>query len=1068
MQKDIAIIGIAFQFGSISTLKQYHHILKHAKDDIREIPKNRLEKLACLSKYDSDIRLSQVERCAYIENIDYFDNDFFGISPKEAQLMDPHQRFVLQEMVQAFQDAGYTMEQISHSKTGIFIGCSAETEYKRITEMVSGLHSYNSVLGNCMAMIPGRAAYTFNTNGPAILINTVCSSSLVATFYACESIRAGQSDMAVAAGIELRVLPYRKITSGIESKDQITRSYDSKSTGTGTGEGVGILILKEYEKAKNDRDHIYCVIKGGSVNHCGHSISLTAPNSPSQKRMLIEAWENAGVDPECVSYIEGHGTGTPIGDPIELAGIDQAFKKYTTKKRFCAVSSVKSNLGHLDAAAGMAGIIKAILSFRKKRLYPSAHFESLNKNICLEESAIYINNRYQSWTPIKGRYICGVSAIGFCGTNCHIVLEDVNVPANEKHCDDINMDGFLFVISAKSQASLQELLHSYSVFLMENPDISLRDLCCTLSLNRDHFPYRFACVIRSKRELEYFLQNPQEAARLLDAHPASKWSAAGRRYLAQEPIDWDSLYDVWRNCYRKIPTVRYPFEKKSFWIIPTVEQEKAETIHEAVRQIIENAIGDDSLDIDQSFESCGGSSLTAIEIADALLKKLKIASNYIDLMTSPSIRLFIERICAVKNEDSSAIKHNETVCEISQQQLPVILANKFSPNTDGQVIVHAVALPEFARLDKSSEILKTIINRHEALRTAISAQTTGFRQIIHSDFIPSIEYVQLSCIEEIYAIIDKWAKIFEVEKLPLIHFVAAQLGSQKYLFIIAHRVICDGYSLHVIALEYQALMEKKPIAQNCISYREGLDLIKPDSALLREYIKKYPYYESAAHLPYSSLTGQPKCSHQARNQKIILTEAMFHRLESMKKENGYSIPIVILAVLLRIMKSWINRSAYMIGLTFLNRPDARLINSVGPYANTLPFLYKFTDSDTICQQVTSVKRQYQDLSQVQSCSANDFGQAYGYMLNMDTILNISYLEEEENPCCCVQQHSMIERNKIKNALTVDFYIKHSSAEIMIVYDDGLYGDAFIRKILNQFEEEISNVLNAISEIDKIR
>ena len=383
VHKDIAVIGLACKIAASETSEEYWNLLKNGVDSIREFPYQR-------KKYGDDFcqhqsryaREDGYHEGGFLENVDMFDQDFFHISPMEATLMSPDQRMFLEVAWSAIEDAGYGGDKLKGSNTGIFLGYSSDfgVSYKEFIDALNPEMATYAISGNLHSIISSRLSYLLDLKGPCINIDTACSSTLVAIHTAVKSLRNGECKIAIAGASKIDNLPLKSIKKkedelGITSSDGRTRAFDYKSEGTGLGEGVGAIILKPLDQAIKDHDHIYAVIKGSGINHDGTSANLTSPNAKAQEEVIIKAWQDAKVNPETISYIEAHGTGTKLGDPIEIMGITKAFRRYTNRNQFCAIGSVKSNIGHLDHAAGIAGMIKVILSLQNKKIPPTIHLK---------------------------------------------------------------------------------------------------------------------------------------------------------------------------------------------------------------------------------------------------------------------------------------------------------------------------------------------------------------------------------------------------------------------------------------------------------------------------------------------------------------------------------------------------------------------------------------------------------------------------------------------------------------------------------------------------------------------
>ena len=425
-KNDIAIVGMAAVMPKAENIKEYWNNLLNGVDCIGNMPEKRRKDIA---DYVSFLGKEQkFLQAGYVKNIDLFDNRFFNITPKEAMLMSPIQRMFLETAYRAFYDAGYDKEKLNNSKTGVYVGYIGDNEgtvYRDMLRTLTDDFSSVAMSGNLSSITAGRVSYTFNLTGPSMLIDTACSSSLVAVYNACRDIKDGICDMALAGGIKLCMLPLEDSEKiGIESSNGRTKTFDESADGTGIGEGSGAVVLKSLSKAERDGDYIYAVIKGGYINQDGASSGMTAPNPVAQRDLYLQAWKNAGINPEDISYIESHGTGTKLGDPIEITGLTQAFKKYTDKTQFCAIGSVKTNIGHLYEAAGIASVIKTVLALNFGKIPKSLNFNMPNPQIDFIHSPFYVAGETTDWQKNGEKRIAGVSAFGFSGTNCHIILEE--------------------------------------------------------------------------------------------------------------------------------------------------------------------------------------------------------------------------------------------------------------------------------------------------------------------------------------------------------------------------------------------------------------------------------------------------------------------------------------------------------------------------------------------------------------------------------------------------------------------------------------------------------------------
>ncbi|WP_438496406.1 SDR family NAD(P)-dependent oxidoreductase [Paenibacillus sp. IHBB 3054] len=512
--KDIAVIGVSCQIGSAKNTNEFWDSMVEGKCLVEEIPQARQKDITDALK-QSGIAHQEFKKAAYLGSIDTFDYKFFSLPAIEAQLMDPHQRLFLETVYATMEDAGYGGRELVGSETGVFVGLSSDgpNEYKAFAQMSAPELVGLTTSGNLKSIIAGRISYIFDFKGPSSVVDTACSSSLSALHLACRSIRAGECNTAIAGSVKINMLPASQSNDynmGIESSVGYTRTFDAESDGTNGAEGVAAVLLKPLHQAMVDHDHIYAVVKGSAWNQDGSSVGLTAPNPAAQERVILRAWQDAGIDPESISYLEAHGTGTKLGDPIEIQGINNAFRKHTSKMQFCAVGSVKTNIGHLDHAAGIAGFIKAVLALEHQQIPPMLHFKVPNPNISFIDSPVYVADRLIQWERSPGsKRRCGVSSFGLSGTNCHVVLEEAP-ERTETSPDHLH---HIFTLSAMEQTNLLDMVKRYIRFLSGSAgQYRIGDICYTVNTGRGHYAHRLvlkACSIEELlQQLERFLKTP--------------------------------------------------------------------------------------------------------------------------------------------------------------------------------------------------------------------------------------------------------------------------------------------------------------------------------------------------------------------------------------------------------------------------------------------------------------------------------------------------------------------------------------------------------------------------------
>ncbi|GAV11581.1 SDR family NAD(P)-dependent oxidoreductase [Paenibacillus sp. NAIST15-1] len=608
MSTEIAIIGLNGRYPGANDLEEFWTNLTVGKDSITEIPPQRWD----LAKY-YDSNFDNVKEgkmyCkwgGFIEDFDKFEPLFFNISPREAEAMDPQERIFLETVWATLEDAGYSFNKLrklapkeNGLDVGVFVGATSNTyPQAAMEEWANG----NMVtFSSSPWSIANRISYVFNFHGPSMPIDTACSSSLIAIHLACESLRNGECSLAVAGGVNLYLHPSKYVgmsQAKMLSPTGICSSFGDKADGMVPGEGVGAVLLKPLHRAVADQDHIYAVIKGSAVNHGGKTNGYSVPNPNAQARLLLDAFQKSGVDPLTISYIEAHGTGTTLGDPIEIAGLTKAVRHYTDKKHFCAIGSVKSNIGHLESAAGIAGLTKILLQMKYRQLLPSIHTERLNPNIDFENSPFFVQRKLEHWTEPEMEIdneikTCprraGISSFGAGGSNAHLLLEEYShaprdIPATT--------EPQLFLLSAKNEARIKQYAKRLREFLQATPiDLNPADVAYTLQVGREPMEERLAIVATEVnsliQSLTHFLEDHSDPAVIFwgnwkrnketQTQPSGdhlshmlknrELHELGRIWAQGTEVDWLGLYSGVRPRIVSLPT--YPFDGKRYWLSQT-------------------------------------------------------------------------------------------------------------------------------------------------------------------------------------------------------------------------------------------------------------------------------------------------------------------------------------------------------------------------------------------------------------------------------------------------------------------------------------------------------------------
>lgn len=489
----IAIIGMSGRFAKSDSVEELWEHISAGTDLTEEVSRWPAEQC----QPGGGGNANYCSRGSFIEAIDLFDAKFFRISDEEALYMDPQQRLFLEESWRALEDAGYAGASINGKECGVYVGCG-DSNYEALFQEAPPAQAF---WGNSASVIPARIAYHLNLHGPAMAVDTSCSSSLVAVHLACQGLWSQETDLALAGGVFVQATSgFYQVSNraGMLSPKGKCFSFDERADGIVPGEGVGVLVLKRLSDALADGDHIHGVIAGSGVNQDGSTNGITAPSSQSQVRLETSIYSRFEIDPATIQVIEAHGTGTPLGDSIEVSALKQVFKKYTDKQSFCAIGSVKSNLGHAAGAAGVIGIIKLLLALRHQQIPPSINFKSTGPAINLDASPFYVNTELQKWPCDVGEpRRAAISSFGFSGTNAHLVLES----APESVATKLEKPAYLIALSAQTEKQLRNQVKNLRLYLMTHQSIHLGDLSFTLLAGRTHFPIRLACVVTGQNDL---------------------------------------------------------------------------------------------------------------------------------------------------------------------------------------------------------------------------------------------------------------------------------------------------------------------------------------------------------------------------------------------------------------------------------------------------------------------------------------------------------------------------------------------------------------------------------------
>lgn len=563
----IAIIGMGCRFpGGAETPASFWQLLNQGVDAIGEVPASRWDIDAYYDPEPGTPGKMYTRHGGFLSQVDGFDAQFFGISPREATSLDPQQRLLLEVSWEALEDAHLVPSQLSETASGVFLGVCLNDYSRLLSAEPERIDAYVGT-GTSPSAVAGRLSYFLGLQGPSLVVDTACSSSLVSVHLACQSLRAKECDLALAGGVNLLLSPEGTINfcqARMMAPDGRCKTFDASADGYTRGEGCGMIVLKRLSDAIDDGDTILALIRGAAVNHDGPSGGLTVPNGLSQQAVIRHALKNAHVKAAEVSYIESHGTGTSLGDPIEIEALGAVYGQ--KREQPLIVGSVKTNIGHLEGAAGIAGIIKVVLSLQNHAIPAHLNFSEPNPHIPWHELAVNVPTEPQSWPEIEGKRIAGVSSFGFSGTNAHLVLEAAPAPVREAEKSNNGEAGaiaaerpyHLLTLSAKTEAALNALAESYSQYLSTSP--AWADVCFTANTRREHFSHRLTLVANSSQkahqELAAFVADSKSAISVVTGQAASKAPKIAFLFTGQG----SQYVEMGRGLYESEPTFRFWFE----------------------------------------------------------------------------------------------------------------------------------------------------------------------------------------------------------------------------------------------------------------------------------------------------------------------------------------------------------------------------------------------------------------------------------------------------------------------------------------------------------------------------
>jgi len=594
----VAIIGISCRFPGAPNKETFWKNLERGIDSVDRVPSNRFGSGPAENQNQGTSTAMSQWWGGFLEEIDKFDAAFFKVLPSEAEYMEPQQRMFLEECWNALEDAGYSDRSVTARRCGVFVGASTGDYLSGVDWDGRSENIAHAFTGCSPSILAARIAYHLDLTGPSVALDTACSSSLVAIHQACLSLSFRDCELALAGGVSVMLTPRAHVMThkaGMLSATGKCRPFDQRADGIAISEGIGVVVLKPLEQAIEDGDLIYGVIRGSAVNQDGKTNGITAPSVRSQVLLEKEVYRRAGIHADDITYVEAHGTGTPLGDPIEVKALAAAFSGSTSRKQFCALGSVKGNIGHTMLAAGAAGVIKVLLALKHRKIPASLHFNTENEHLKLKDTPFYVNTEAVSWQPgPSGKRIAAASSFGFSGTNAHLLIEEWperQISREEDRC-------YPLLLSARSETALIEKLRDLRRWLQKNLAFhKLGDIAFTLHAGRSHFRHRCAIVARdavdAQSRIDELLsagaapscwENSKSQVSIPDPDPQTTidickraWELAetdearlqaaqeiAQAYVASIDLPCEGFYAIGK--FQRVSLPSYPFERRSYWL----------------------------------------------------------------------------------------------------------------------------------------------------------------------------------------------------------------------------------------------------------------------------------------------------------------------------------------------------------------------------------------------------------------------------------------------------------------------------------------------------------------------
>lgn len=1012
--QEIAIIGIGCRLTNTNSHNEYWENLQKGKCHIGTFPDIRLKDV---QKYSGNpyFKTDDFFHAAFLSRIDLFDPEFFRIPPKVAEVMDPYQRLLLEVSTESIFDAGYSLHSMSGSSTGVFIG--TDHTHKLRTNYLNHFKDtdLSTMTGSWTAILASRLSYVFNLAGPSIVIDTACSSSLSALNVACNSLKNGECNQAIVGGINIFLAPLSSDKAvnltAIQSQSNIAKPFDRNAKGAIWGEAVCSIIIKPLKEAIKDNDNIYATIKSYGINNDGTTNGITAPNPKAQASLLVNTWKKANINPENIAYIEAHALGTPLGDSIEIKGISEAFREFTSKKQFCGIGSIKGNYGHTVGSSGLISIIKVALSLKNKKIPPTINFEYPNEYINFCDSPLYLVNELKEWeTPNNEQRLGAVNSFSFNGTNIHVVLGEY-VSSRNISTKKYN----IFTLSSQDKERLILLLETYGTFVTKiNPD-DINNICYTQNIGRDHYDLRVSFVIESHED---FKEKIRKAIQILQSNGLStkdiyfsdhKSKSSNkekyqksielkeqlnnvevifsnyelldilcRSYVSYIDIDWKPVYSQKDNYRISLPLPL--FKKERYW--PDKEQKTYTVVkgqtditdkQEEIALIIAETLGFEKLNIQDNFYNLGADSISAMKIINLLNEKYNTSIPISDFLSTPKIVDFTKLIESKYLSETSiklpslfkASPAIDNYYITSSPQKRMYYLWHISPDTTLYNLCIGAPLYRDISTEKMQSAIHKLIDRHEVFRSYFKTINDELYQVIEENTQTKLYYEEHTGkdINEDYinSLLKSKITRFDLDKVPLYKFHLFKFSKDYFfLYLDIHHIISDGTSLNILFKELMMIYDDMELPSLEFQYKDYAAW--QQKYLLSDSIrqkKEYWLNLFSDEIPVISLPTDKKRpgiqSFEGAMFHSIINSETRNKLVRLSQSNHITLNVLILSITNILLSKLSGQEDIIVGTPIAGRIHHQFDSMLGMFVNTLALRNKPEASKTFKEFIYEVR-----------------------------------------------------------------------------------------------------------------